>query len=305
MRILHVNFGATPTMWGGAIVHAEALAELQARAGNNVAILATGFWHKSINGPQLRTTERNGCIFLLAYNTSMARDQQLDNSLSFPELDKIFHEQISQFHPDIIHFHTIQMTGVTLLRQCHAIAPVIFSAHNYWPMCFRQNRLRPDGATCPGNNPSETMDCFQFCLGKSNAPPNAMHILAERTRVLGESMKRNIDLFHAVSQSVAERYIAFGIAKDKIKVLPPFSSALLQIHQRHAAHRVRPAGLCFGYFGGNVKSKGIHTLLQAWQKLPQGILAQAELHLWGGGCSAEEAGIEHKNVPALDRKSVV
>jgi glycosyltransferase involved in cell wall biosynthesis len=109
-------------------------------------------------------------------------------------------------------------------------------------------------------------------------------LAGERASDLRSTVARTVDRFVSPSRFLAERMIAFGLERSRMRVVPT------GIDAARFAPRVRERGarLAIRFFGTLVPLKGAHVLLEAWKRLDAKERARGELALFGSQSHAPE-----------------
>lgn len=161
--------------------------------------------------------------------------------------------------PDIVHLHHTMFFGYDVLREIRNTlpsAPIVYTLHEFMPICHRQGQMlrTTDGQPCLEESPRRCNECF---------PEISPQTFFMRKRFV-QSQFALVDLFVAPSAFLGERYIDWGIPRDRILVeeygrTPPPRPAVAD-EQRE--HRDR-----LGYFGQLTPFKGPDVLVEAMQML--------------------------------------
>jgi glycosyltransferase involved in cell wall biosynthesis len=160
--------------------------------------------------------------------------------------------------------------------------PAVARLHRTW--LYRQARLRaPESlrqAVVSALRP--LLESAPSPAGQSTtapAPPSApeqQHAIAVRVA----TMRRALALpqrLTAPSAFVKDVYVEFGVARDRIEVLP-LGMDLAQWPNPVVRRASSPAGLRFAYLGGLLPHKGVEVMVRAFQQVKG---AAHELHLHG------------------------
>jgi glycosyltransferase involved in cell wall biosynthesis len=156
--------------------------------------------------------------------------------------------------PDVVHLHHTMFFGYDLLREIKNSlpqAPIVYTLHEFMPICHRQGQMlrTADDAPCMEESPRRCHECF---------PDISPQTFFLRKRFI-QSHFSLVDRFIAPSAFLGERYIDWGIPREKVQVeeygrTPPPGRAAAG----ERAHRDR-----FGFFGQMTPYKGLQILLAA------------------------------------------
>jgi glycosyltransferase involved in cell wall biosynthesis len=169
--------------------------------------------------------------------------------------------------PDIVHFqHTffIGIDLVSLTRRVLPDTPIVYTLHEYLPICHRQGQLlRTNGELCLEASPRRCHECF---------PEISPQYFFLRER-FGKSHLAHVDLFLAPSHFLLERYVDWGIPREKIRLEDYGRRPEPRLpEQEEERPRTRLA-----FFGQANPYKGLQVLLRA-----MGILHadRPDIHAW-------------------------
>lgn len=196
-------------------------------------------------------------------------------SADHDRLKQIITDLVSALRPDVVHLHHYAYWGIDALRLFKQQgAKVVLTLHEYMMICHRFGQmLKTNGRLCSKASPAECAQCFpQFTPG---------HFFL-RERIIKTYCLGYVDHFISPSQFLAERYIAWGVAADRISVIEnPLAPAaivaadalcrankarsvaesvepILQNAMGNAGRRIR-----IGFFGQINPFKGVDALLKA------------------------------------------
>ena len=160
--------------------------------------------------------------------------------------------------PDIVHAHSWILFSA-LAPATRGEAALVATLHDFGAVCPKKTLLHPSEGICSGPG---TLKCIrsareQYGLLKALPLTVGLHV--------SERLYRHVDRFIAVSSSVAGA-TAHALREQPIDVIPNFVEDALLDEQPTIA----PAGRRSIVFAGPLsRHKGIHVLLEAWQRLPQ------------------------------------
>jgi len=200
-------------------------------------------------------------------------NKEIENSSLFEKLRYLFEMRWSRrsyndirkilksFRPDVVHFHNIFVVLTpSVFSACKDEGiPIVVSLHNFRLICpnglfLRNNRLCEECA----KKKSFWSSIFYGCYRKSRLA----------TAVLADSLqyhwKRNtwidmIDAYIMATDFGRQKYINFGIPKDKIMLKPNISYPNLFEQQKEEGYAL--------YVGRLSKEKGVEVLLKAWKQI--------------------------------------
>src|SRR5215213_2633163 len=186
-----------------------------------------------------------------------------------------FADFIRAHNPDIVHFQHTLFIGydlVSAVRRLLPQAPIFYTLHEFLPICHRDGQLlRTNGELCKMASPRRCNECF---------PAIAPQEFFLRERFI-KSHFENVDMFLAPSQFLLERYVDWGIPRDRIR---------FEDYGRIRDHHVvpaepRPDGRNrIGFFGQLNYFKGVNVLMNAMALLGE---RGVDAHLWLHGANLE------------------
>lgn len=191
--------------------------------------------------------------------------------------------------PDIIHLHHYFGFGTDLVRilQEELGIPVVLTLWEYLAICHREGQmLKTNGRLCYTASHAECSACFpsrsagKFFLRKALIQENLAHV----------------DLFIAPSAFLAERYVDWGIAPDRIEIVetPLPAPALASLAPPAPAPAPRQGKTRFAYFGRLTPYKGVDVLLAALGRLDAGARQEIEVFLYGFDLDPKGSAVQRK-----------
>ncbi len=191
-------------------------------------------------------------------------------------------EVLREVHPDIVHIHHVLQLGletVGLIRRVLPQAKIIATLHDFYPICASDGQMTtPAGLLCHQASTDACRRCFPD-RSATDFRLRALHVAGAFDA---------IDRFVSPSRFLRERYVASGLAAERIVVLP---NGLVPADP--APHRVAPDGRRdrFAFFGHINRFKGAGVALHASARLSQAGVAHT-LALHGGTMFQPEPVLE-------------
>jgi glycosyltransferase involved in cell wall biosynthesis len=178
--------------------------------------------------------------------------------------------------PDVIHLHHSPFLGADLIRQARRQLPraaVISTFHDYSPMCLHSGRMVLTGSfkPCSVSSPRRCHSCF---------PNVSVEDFFLRDRLIRATIEM-VDLFITPSQFVRERFVEWGVPRDRIVVEENGRCPVRRVPEPANAGRRRR----IGFFGPIAEHSGLEVLLEAVQLLAAGGI---QVHLLLAGSTREE-----------------
>lgn len=302
MRILHISLGWPPFRSGGLVRYCCDLMDEQARQGHTVGMLYPagnsyrGHGHVSISQHGNITSYALYTRNLVPLVFGVADPESLDCSN-----DERAHQKIlDDFKPEVIHVHSIQGIGEGFFHLAKERGiRMVFTTHDYYPLCLRCNLMDVAGSLCSGPSPEKCARC-NMASGLSVRKGMLMQstgyrwlkgsrfIRRARTRVKASVTAGNgfakvetedvqafsgvlrshrrviemIDVIHANS-NLAKRIYRTVFPSAEYRVLPVTHAGL----EFRKARKIIHSPLRIGYVGGANEYKGYRVLLDALSTL--------------------------------------
>jgi glycosyltransferase involved in cell wall biosynthesis len=188
-----------------------------------------------------------------------------------------FEDFLLAHRPDVVHFQHTLFIGYDLISEVRRVlpqAPILYTLHEYVGICHHDGQLvrtKSKGeALCLQASPRRCHECF---------PQISPQDFFLRTRFIRAHFD-NVDLFLAPSKFLLERYVDWGIPREKIRFE---DYGRLPVTRPPASSVDRPRTR-IGYFGQLNRFKGVDVLLRAMRMLGE---HGVEVHLWLHGGNLE------------------
>ncbi|CAO3433713.1 Glycosyl transferase, group 1 family protein [Azospirillum doebereinerae] len=260
---------------GTEIVAHDLFGGLKAAGAEALFLACTNDTHRAPRpGTGFQTLGRSADeVLLWAGHFDHFHQSQIDLHGLVPDLANL----LRAFRPDIVHIHHTLLLGVEMLflirRVCPA-AKIVYTLHDYYPICANDGQMVTAGggdgesrALCTGASPDACHRCFpdrpadQFLLREK-------HIKA---------MFGLVDRFLAPSRFLRDRYVAWGLAPERIQVMENSRPAAIPAPPRAVADGGRRDA--FAYFGNLNPFKGVTVALDAAARLArQGLAPSLAVH---------------------------
>lgn len=270
MNILHLVHQYRPHYVGGTEIYTEKLARHQAAAGDRVAVfvptpdLAAAPHHALEDGVHVWRVplgaRGRGRVFLATYG-----EPALGRALA-PLLDAV----------DIVHIQHLMGLPLDLVAQIQAAGiPYVITLHDYWFACANAQLITNyDGRICGGPDAAfhNCGRCAVARAGGGDRPTAGAAIaplLAGRARRL-RAVFDGAAAVIAVSDFVRQTIAALGFDGPQLVTRP---TGILTAAELAMARRPRPPaaadrGLHVVYVGSLAWQKGVHVLVEAFNRLP-------------------------------------
>jgi len=220
---------------------------------------------------------------------------------------------LDQVSPDIVHIQHLMYLGAELIKEIKKRSlPIVFTLHDYWLLCPQGQLLEFNLWLC--NNKENETKCFQciiyqlsikknvfiaYYLLKKYIPEVAFRLLKdiylkcckftflteskagpqikERTSYI-KYISSGVDLFIAPSQFLRQKFIEFGIAKNRTAYI----TYGFNFSNFKNLSKVYSAKLRFGFIGNLLPAKGVHILIQSFNNIRN---QNVELKIYGQAVS--------------------
>jgi glycosyltransferase involved in cell wall biosynthesis len=207
---------------------------------------------------------------------------------SHPQIDAAFDRCLDEIRPDLVNIHHLSCLSTSMIGVARARGiPVVMALHDYWMVCLRGQRIRPDDlGICDVLDRDRCVTCLNKLwphLLPLSGPRSLWDRLLGRPPALAkiEAWERHMkaslascDAVTAPSSFHRERFVEWGLDPARVLVAPIGLAA----DQYKAAARVERPMKHLGYIGSVVPSKGVHVLCDAFRRLARRDLV---LHVHG------------------------
>ena len=206
------------------------------------------------------------------------------------KVDREFEGLLDAINPDIVHFHHLLDLSASLINIVKLRGlPVVLTLHDFWFICPRINLLKSDYSVCKGPD-IQSRNCFKCystaqaesiagALVKYGIPRGVSKALSKayelsfvtvtnsgdfkRRQEYMKSLLLMVDKLIAPSRFLRNIFIQYGIPGDRII----YSSNGYDLSAFEGFKRKKHDKLVFGFAGGVAKHKGVHVLVEAFNKV--------------------------------------
>ena len=201
-------------------------------------------------------------------------------SISNAAIDQNFDLFLHEFRPDVVHFqHTDGLSASMIAVASRHRIPVVFTLNDYWSMCHRTQLIKPNLEICDGpGSGAKCAACIKHPMVTNRRFEQAIRMAGRlagmyRARFM-RRMLLSADLLISPSAFLRDKFIEFGIPPDNIALLDyGISVRSFETLRKRRSSRIR-----LGYVGTIVVHKGLHILVEAFNRLPIG---KVELLIYG------------------------
>jgi glycosyltransferase involved in cell wall biosynthesis len=199
---------------------------------------------------------------------------EFDWFLGSPRNREVITRYLSDFlaavRPEVVHFQHTLFIGYEAIRAVRNLLPeaaIVYTLHEFLPICHRQGQLLRVGTEepCSEESPRRCHECF---------PDIAPQEFFLRKRFIQEQLSL-VDLFLAPSRFLRDRYVDWGLPREKILVE---DYGRLPVPEP-AEPEDRPDRNRLAFFGQLSHYKGVNMMLEAMKRLlERGVDARLSIH---------------------------
>jgi glycosyltransferase involved in cell wall biosynthesis len=187
-----------------------------------------------------------------------------------------FRALLENFRPTAVHFHHYVHLGLELVREARRHSPsmpIAMTLHDYLGMCHAQGQMRrTNGMLCQRATPLDCHGCFP------DRTPQDFFL----RELFVKSFFALVDLFVCPSEFLRERYVAWGLPRERMVVLengqPPAAGAA---PERPGAPALEERPVRFVALGQMSELKGTCVLLDAVRALPRRLRQRVRVEMHG------------------------
>ncbi len=285
MRILHVVHQYPPDHVGGTELYTQAMARRQASAGHDVAVFCPEVGRGEPGAAAIEDDQR-------VYRAGRARRGRLSVFLSATgaggsggEIADAFADVLVAERPDVVHLQHLMGLPTEIGGIVRAAGiPYVITLHDYWYGCANAQLLTNyDHSLCRGPNARFT-NCGRCALaraglgGAAPASPLVAPLMARRNRLLAPTFAGAAAVL-AATPFARDAHAAMGLPVERVHILPlGVDVTPADVDAAEGARRARlDDAFHIGYVGGLSSQKGIHVLIDAFNRLPE----RARLSIYG------------------------
>ncbi|MBX3052737.1 MAG: glycosyltransferase family 4 protein [Caldilineaceae bacterium] len=181
-----------------------------------------------------------------------------------------FQTFLAEIQPDVVHFQHVQGVSARLIELAQDY-PQIVTLHDYWYFCANSQLIRPDHTPC--NGPSAgCMNCVDCATERADLSwmrsirPLVAVPFVYRNRYL-RKVTESVDLFVAPSAFLRDQYVRHGFPPERIVVLENGLDDSKLAQRATIPLPEPPAHPHFGFLGSLAWQKGVHILIEAFNRL--------------------------------------
>ena len=317
MKILHISIGNPAQHTGGLNRYCAELMNEQKSAGHAVLLLYPG---RTTLGGAVKICDEEDNNYSIQNALPVAITYGIDKPERYMKRcdTRIFARWLKLVQPDVIHVHSIQGIYAECFQAANELQiPMVFTTHDYYPICYRCTLVKNTGELCEGRTPSECAKCNigaglsnekQYLLQskfyqtiKRSKPINAIRRILVSKAMVEHSKNEEIE---ATAENI-QKFTALGRYYDAIMDLftiihansPRTSSVYERIRpnldyctipithsglKRVPHDRMENKPIRYGYMGGMSLHKGYTLFNKALDLLDESGHTDWEAYYYGG-----------------------
>jgi len=305
MKILQVSHSFLPFNFAGVEVYTYNLSKELSKKHkvylfyriNDLQAKEYAIFHSNLNG-----------LEYYAINNTFRKYESFESTYRNRNVDEKFSYILEVIKPDVVHIQHLLYLSVSIIEEIkRKKIPIIFTLHDYWPICPQGQLLKNDYVICENDNCSECIDCVLHQLSirknvfkyyyiiKSILPDFLLRFIMnnyfsliknlsldekvllkkieERKRYINEVLS-TVDIFVSPSKFLKDKFVRVGIPQDKI-IVNKFG---FNLNEFKNFKKVPSEKIRFAFIGSILPAKGIHILIEAFNKIKDESL---ELKIYG------------------------
>jgi len=302
MKILQVVHSFIPYTKAGTEVYAYSLSkELARRHEVSVFFRIRNFKKREYS---VEYNDFQG-LKTFAVNQTFNQCRSFRETYDNKHIDKIFADLLDKVKPDIVHIHHLLFLSFGIIKEVKKRnIPVVFTLHDYWIFCHKGQLIRDDLTLCATPDFQNCKACLRSQLSikgnsmryynflRKRVPNIILHtvkksylglagfdegdferMLQERDAYAKE-ISGQVDVFVSPSQFLKEKFIAFGIPREKI-LYSPYG---IDHDNFKRLEKAKSGVIKFAFIGILLPMKGVDMLIEAFRRIPN---KNAELLIFG------------------------
>lgn len=187
--------------------------------------------------------------------------QMLTRSIYSVEVKKAIQKEIRDVKPDLVYIiHFVNKLSPSVITGAKKMGlPVVLRLSDYFLLCPRfdfmyQKKVCEDCLTCGYRS------CIKKRCVKGSLFASVVRVFSMKVHS-ALNIYKNVDMFITPSEFLKKKLVANGFNAEKIVCIPTFTASKTEVGEP----KVGTYGL---YFGRVTEEKGVETVIQAYEKLP-------------------------------------
>lgn len=254
MKILQVIHGFPPYYMAGSEVYTYNLS-------NELSKKHEVFVFTRIENPFMKpfeTFEEEIKSLKIFRVNNLTPEYALERKYLNEDIDRIFENYLIKIKPDIVHIQHLSHLSTNIINIIKKYnIPIVFTIHDFWMYCIRGQLLTRDYKICKGPDFKECVSCLWYLnTNDKNFYEYNLHM---------KSIIDKIDVFLSPSNTLRDFYIKNGVNKNKV-ILSKYGFDKARIKYRRKLF-LKNKYITFGFVGRIIPAKGIHVLIEAFNKI--------------------------------------
>jgi glycosyltransferase involved in cell wall biosynthesis len=270
LRIAFVVHKLPPDSLGGVETYSWSLARALAASGHEVYV-----FYPVPGAPPGGARREEGGVHLWQVTLPRSRAgegpaTQYWHTFRDSAIEAAFEEFLREAQPEVVHFQHVQGVSARLISLAKG-RPRLLTLQDYWFFCFNSQLLRPDQQMCGG--PQFGWNCVDCATVRPDLRkfrplrPLIALPLAYRNRYL-RKVCGEIDLFLAPSEFLRQQYTRQGFPARRIATVEYGLDRTRLADVPGLALPPPAARPHFGFIGSIASHKGVHVLVEAFNRMP-------------------------------------
>jgi len=188
--------------------------------------------------------------------------QMLTRSIYSPEVEKAIRGEIAEVKPDLVYIiHFVNKLSPSVIRGAKKMGlPVVLRLSDYFLLCPRFDFMY-EKKPCEECLHKGYRTCIQRRCVKGSLFASVVRVFSMKVHKL-MNIYKDVDAFITPSEFLKNKLIENGFEEDKINCIPTFTASKSEVGEP----RIGDYGL---YFGRITEEKGVETVVQAFERLPE------------------------------------
>ncbi|MFT7586394.1 MAG: glycosyltransferase involved in cell wall biosynthesis [Cellvibrionaceae bacterium] len=281
MKILHIVHQYAPDFVGGTELYTATLAAEQAQRHHKVSVFVPSTQAPTVTNQTLIKNDENGInVYRVLVGSRSATQLFAETLYSSSIIVSAFQQVLAEVAPDIVHIqHLMGLPTAIIDILVQAKTPYVVTLHDYWYGCANAQLLTNyDQTICAGPNRLFT-NCGRCAFSRAGQDKVAKYLAPTLAPLMGyrqHKLRQALTYAKAVippTRFVQTAYEQMGFNTTNFTLVPHgiklpeelISAAKATAFEKRSALLAR---LVVTYIGGIAPQKGLHTLIQAFNDLP-------------------------------------
>jgi glycosyltransferase involved in cell wall biosynthesis len=272
MRILNLVHQYLPDKIGGTERYTQSIAQALAQRGHQVGV----FYRRSAAGAGVERRDDAGVMVWAAWSGMSSPTRRFLATFGDTPIERDFGRVLDESRPDLVHVqHMMGLPAALLDTLRRRRIPTVITLHDYWWICANAQLVTNyDQTICAGPR-RDWFNCSRCALARGGADmlrlaaPGLSPLLAVRERILRNGLERAARII-APTEFVKAWYEAHGLRGSQIDVLPHGIEPPAVVDVQEKSDLSKSTHVRFAYIGGLTWQKGVHVLVEAFNRLPPG-----------------------------------